>query len=332
MPRVSIALVTLSLAFLTLSMPGAAGAQRAAATSTDSQLAPIRVSGSYWIELSPVVLAARSFYPEALSVGEGGITRITAGEADLATNAETQLLRESLVNPDLRIIMTVTESFYRLVGRRSAGIETLADLKGKRVMLPRRTSANYFLVAMLETVGLTEEDVELVPLPRADDVKTSLDLMSDALRNGEADVISIWEPEPEDAIRQLGDDAIVFQDRNVYREVFNLHATATALADPDQRRSIVAFVRAVADATAALQENPEAYWSEIGSVIGYTERQMADGWPEMEFPVRIVPDMLDVLETEEVWVAKERDRAPRSREELARFIDTSVVEEALAGR
>src|SRR5690606_1710071 len=106
MPRVSIALVTLSLAFLTLSMPGAAGAQRAAATSTDSQLAPIRVSGSYWIELSPVVLAARSFYPEALSVGEGGITRITAGEADLATNAETQLLRESLVNPDLRIIMT----------------------------------------------------------------------------------------------------------------------------------------------------------------------------------------------------------------------------------
>src|SRR5690606_38942703 len=127
-----------------------------------------------------------------------------------------------------------------------------------------------------------EEDVELVPLPRADNVKTSLDLMSDALLNDEADVIAIWEPEPEDAIRQLGDDAVVFQDRNVYREVFNLHATATALADPGQRRSIVAFVRAVADATAALQEDPEAYWAEIGGVIGYTVEQMADGWPEME--------------------------------------------------
>jgi len=332
MKKLSTALVALSLAFLTAWAPSAADAQPAAAASPNAGLAPIRVSGSYWIELSPVVLAASRFYPEPLSVGEGGITRITAGEADLATNAETQLLRESLVNPDLRIIMTVTESFYRLVGRRSAGIETLADLKGKRVMLPRRTSANYFLVAMLETVGLTEEDVELVPLPRADDVKTSLDLMSDALLNGDADVISIWEPEPEDAIRQLGDDAIVFQDRSVYREVFNLHATATALANPDQRRSIVAFVRAVADATSALEENPESYWTEIGSVIGYTEAQIADGWPEMEFPVRIVPDMLDVLETEEVWVAKERDREPRSREELARFIDASVVEEALAGR
>jgi hypothetical protein len=48
--------------------------------------------------------------------------------------------------------------------------------------------------------------------------------------------------------------------------------------------------------------------------------------------VQIIPDMLDVLEIEDVWVARERNRAPRSREELARFIDRSVVEEALAAQ
>ena len=148
------------------------GCERSAA------LAPIRVSGSYWIELSPVLVAANSFYPVQMPVGEGGIVRITAGEADLATNAETQLLRESVVNPDLRIIMTVTEGFYRLVARRSAGIETLADLKGKRVMLPANTSANYYVVAMLRTVGLTEDDVELVPLPPERNGETGMDQMS----------------------------------------------------------------------------------------------------------------------------------------------------------
>jgi len=183
---------------------------------------------------------------------------------------------------------------------------------------------------MLATVGLTEDDVEIVGLPQAADTKTSLDLMSDALLAGEADVIAIWEPEPEDAIHQLGDDAIVFQDRSVYREVFNLHATATALADPAQRRAIVAFVRAVADASQALQDDPERYWPEIASLTGYTVEQVEMGWSEMEFPVQIIPDMLDVLETEEAWVATERDRAPRSRTELAQFIDTSVLEEALA--
>src|SRR5690606_31442270 len=131
-------------------------------------LPPIKVSGSYWIELSPVLVAANSFYPAPLTVDEGGIPRITSGEADLATNAETQLLRESIRNPDLRIIMTVTESFYRLVGRKSAGIQTMADLKGKRIMLPRMTSAHYYAVAMLRSAGISEDEVTFVNLPRAE--------------------------------------------------------------------------------------------------------------------------------------------------------------------
>jgi sulfonate transport system substrate-binding protein len=300
------------------------------ASTQQPALAPLTVSGSYWIELSPVIVAANSFYPLQLPVGEGGITRITSGEADLATNAETQLLRETIVNPDLRIIMTVTESFYRLVARRSAGIETLADLKGKRVMLPANTSANYYLVAMLRTVGLTDDDVVIVPLPPNQGDQTGMDQMSDALLRGDVDAISIWEPEPEDAIHQLGEDAIVFQDRSVYREVFNLHARAPDLADPAKRRSIVEFVRAVAKATDAVKASPEEYWPHVSDITGFTVEEIAMGWPEMEFPVRIIPDMLDVLVEEEPWVARREGRQPRSREELAVFIDYSVLEEALA--
>jgi NitT/TauT family transport system substrate-binding protein len=267
-----------------------------------------------------------------MTVGEGGITRITSGEADLATNAETQLLRESVKNPDLRIIMTVTESFYRLVARRSAGITKLADLKGKRVMLPRQTSAHAYLVAMLRTVNLSDEDVVLVNLPPAQGDQTGMDQMSEALARGDVDAISIWEPEPEDAIHRLGPDAVVLQDRSVYRELFNLHARATDLADPEKRRSIVAFVRAVSKATKALKADPRRYWPHVSGVTGFTLEEIGWGWPEMQFPVKIVPDMLDVLEIEEVWVARLGNRAPRSRAELAKFIDASVVEEALASR
>jgi NitT/TauT family transport system substrate-binding protein len=159
-----------------------------------------------------------------------------------------------------------------------------------------------------------------------------MDQMSEALARGDVDVISIWEPEPEDAIHRLGDDAIVFQDRSVYREVFNLHARAPDLADPAKRRSIVAFVRAVAEASAALGDAAEMYWPHVSSVTGFTTEEISWGWPEMQFPVQIIPDMLDVLEIEDVWVARERNRAPRSRDELAQFIDRSVVEEALAAQ
>jgi len=323
MTKPGIALST--LAFLLL---GCSPAEEAA----EQALAPIRVSGSYWIELSPVLVAANSFYPQRLTVGEGGLTTMNSGASDLATNAETQILRESVAHPDYRIIMTVTESFYRLVARRSAGIATLADLKSKRVMLPRNTSANYYLVAMLRTVGLTEDDVELVPLPPDQGGETGMDQMSDALQRGDVDVISIWEPEPDDAIKQLGEDAIVFQDRSVYREVFNLHARAADLAEPEKRRSIVEFVRAAAKATDALKADPAPYWPHVSGITRFSVEEIAAGWPEMQFPVQIIPDMLEVLVEEETWVAKQQNREPRSREVLATLIDRSVVEEALAAK
>jgi NitT/TauT family transport system substrate-binding protein len=302
----------------------------------DTPLVPIKVAGARWIELSPVLVAANSFYPQKLEVPSGGVVSITSGAADLATNAETQLLRESVTNPDLRIIMTVSESFYRLVARRSAGISKLSDLKGKRVLVPRLTSAHYYLSAMLRSAGLKDEDVTLVSMPAPPPAPAgqpasppSRFRSAEALARGDVDVIATFEPEPAMAIKLLGQDAIVLQDRKVYREAFNLNARGKDLADPEKRRAIVRYVRAVADASKALKKDPKPYLPHISSVIGFSIEQIGWGWPETEFPVRIIPDMLDVLETEEVWLARVSNRPPRGRAELARLIDRSVVEEAL---
>ena len=317
-----------ALGFLTLGFASIAGKAQA-------PLVPIKVAGARWIELSPVVVAAESFYPQRLTVPAGGVGSITSKAADLATNAETQLLRESVTNPDLRIIMTVSESFYRLVARRSAGINKLSDLKGKRVLAPRLTSAHYYLVSMLRSAGLTEEDVTMVTLPAASPAEATLTAPASRFRNaqalarGEVDVIATFEPEPEAAVRMLGNDAIVLQDRKVYREAFNLHARVQDLADPEKRRAIVRFVKAAADASAALKKDPKPYLPHISSVIGFSEEEIGWGWRETEFPVHIIPDMLDVLDVEEQWLAKVSNRPPRSRTELAKFIDRSVVEEAL---
>jgi len=299
-------------------------------------LVPIKVAGARWIELSPVLVAANTFYPQKIEVPSGGVVSITSRAADLATNAETQLLRESVTNPDLRIIMTVSESFYRLVARRSSGISKLSDLKGKRVLLPRMTSAHYYLVAMLRSAGLKEEDVTIVNLapaaaPAAGQpaAPPSRFRMAEALARGDADVIATFEPEPEVAMRLLGSNGIVLQDKKVYREAFNLNARAPDLADPEKRKAIVRFVRAVADASAALKKDPKPYLPHISSVLGFSVEEIGWGWPETEFPVHIIPDMLDVLEVEEQWVAKVSNRPARSRAELAKFIDRSVVEEAL---
>jgi NitT/TauT family transport system substrate-binding protein len=102
------------------------------------ELVPLRASGALFIELSPLLIAANGAYPGPITMTVGGIPLIVLGQVDVATNAETQVLRQSVDNPDLRVIFTVAESFYRIVGKRSAGIRTVADLKGKAGSLVKR--------------------------------------------------------------------------------------------------------------------------------------------------------------------------------------------------
>ena len=140
----------------------------------------LRIAGNMTtIELSPVLIVG-GFYKGPLKISNGGIPAVMSGEADVATNAETQLLRQSVDDPDLRVIFTVAESFYRIVARKSAGIRNVASLKGKRITTPRNTSAHYYLVKMLETAHLTEADVTIVPI-------TPLTDMSVALKDGRVD-------------------------------------------------------------------------------------------------------------------------------------------------
>ena len=286
-------------------------------------LTPLRVAGNMTtIELSPLLVAADKIYAGEISVINGGIPAIMSGMVDVATNAETQLLRQSVDDPDLRVIFTVAESFYRIVARKSAGIRRIADLKGKRITTPRNTSAHYYLVKMLATVHLSETDVTLVNINPVTE-------MSTALKEGRVDAVAMWEPEAERAIAAVGSDAIVIQDRRVYRELFNLNTSAKVLADSAKRRAIVALLRSLIASSAEIRQRPRQYWPLIASKLNYTPETIAKSWPDLRFAGGLVPDLLDVMAEEEVWVAKERNRTRRTRSQLTVLIDQSLLDEAM---
>jgi NitT/TauT family transport system substrate-binding protein len=286
-------------------------------------LVPLRAAGNLsTIELSPLLVAADKIYPGDLSVVNGGIPAIMSGMVDVATNAETQLLRQSVDDSDLRVIFTVAESFYRIVARKSAGILRIEDLKGKRITTPRNTSAHYFLVKMLASAHLPEAAITLVTINPATE-------MSQALKDGRVDAISMWEPESERAIAAIGSDAIVFQDRRIYRELFNLNTSVKVLVDPAKRRAIVELLRSLIQSSEQIRQQPQQYWPLIATKLNYTPEIVSKSWPNLRFAGGLVPDLLDVMVEEETWVAKERNRTPRTRSQLAQLIDRSILDEAM---
>lgn len=300
----------------------------------------LRVYGNLsTLEMAPVLLALDGVDPGQAVLRQGGImslydqpgdlpNMVGVGRSDVATNSETQALRYSVNHPDLRFILTVAEGFYRIVGRRSAGIARLADLKGKRIATMPRTSSAYYLSRMLHTVGLDEHDVTVEPFVAGTD--RPLSAIPKALCDGQVDAATIWEPEMHKAQEALGADAIEFHERGVYREQFSLFTTSGHLDDPGLRRRIVDFTRSLVDASAQLRLRPQRAWQLLAQATRQDPATIERAWPHHAYPGTLVADLLDVLVQQEPWVAQESGRHPRTRESLAALIDTSVLQEALA--
>ena len=294
------------------------------------------------MEMGPIIYATEVLLPHETQLRAGGVPNLFKsdasksdapkeqsndqfdpfpGAADVAGQAETQALRISVENPDLRIIMTVTEGVYRIVGRRSAGIATLADLAGKRIGVFVNTSSAYFLHRMLGSIDLSAADVVTVPLRTRE--------MTPAILAGEVDAIVIWEPESERAFAALDADAVHFQDPSIYRELFNLNTTAQALADSRKRAQIVRLIRALITAAKQSETAPAKIWSLVAERSGYPLDLVAASWPHHRFPAALPDDLLDVLVAQETWLAAQTGRSARPREALAQLIDASVLAEAL---
>lgn len=285
------------------------------------------------IELAPVLSAlGLGHYKGSANLTNGGIPNLFATSAidapamvNVATDAETQALRQSVTHPDLRIIFTVSDGLYRIVARRSAGINTLADLQGKKIGTIPKTPSAYFLHKMLTTVGLSIDDVKVVAIGSLDKYKT-------ALTEQGLDAISVWEPGADYAAQSIGSDAIEFSGKGIYREIFNLYTTAAALADPVKHAVILDFVKSLMVATKELNSTPQVVWPLVANSSGLPEAVVAHAWEHHGYEAGLAPDLLDVMVEEDKWVARETGHTPRTREQLAQLIDASVYLTAKIGR
>lgn len=242
--------------------------------------------------------------------------------ADVATNYDTQFLRFSARRPDMRILFTVTRGLYHIVARRSAGIGSVKDLRGKRVATYTRTSSHYHLFKALAAHGLTEADVEIVALAPIFEI-------SKAIIEKRVDAICIWEPGSQAARDALGAGAINLNTPGAH--YFNLNTTAEKLADPGKRRQMVELTRHIIQASGRVKETPHLAWDWLEKATGYERGLIERAFPYHDYCATIVPDQLDVMVDQDQWIAREQGRSPRTREQLAALLDYSVYHEAVAG-
>lgn len=149
------------------------------------------------------------------------------------------------------------------------GSEDLADIKGRQVNLVQFSVSNYLLARALETVGLTERDIEAVNTADADVVAIYPDEQTQA--------VVTWNPQLS-VITGMDDANLVFTSRQLPTEILDMMVvnTQTLAANPDFGRALVgAWYEVMDDIKADNQEALALMAEAAGTDLAGYRKQLA---------------------------------------------------------
>lgn len=99
-----------------------------------------------------------------------------------------------------------------VIGNKSKGVSTMADLKGKTIAVASGTSSETILNLTLADAGLTKDDVTLMDMDASAIVT--------AMISGSVDAAATWSPNTFAIKNELGDDAVMLSNNTTYVSVF----------------------------------------------------------------------------------------------------------------
>jgi ABC-type nitrate/sulfonate/bicarbonate transport system substrate-binding protein len=219
---------------------------------------------------------------------------LLAGEAPVATSADIPIAFESLSRQDFSIVATIgsSDNEGRIVARKDRGIQTPADLRGKRVATQKSSAVHFFLHMFLLQNGMSAGDVQLSYMKPDELVK--------ALVNGDIDAFSMREPFASQAVQPLGDNALVFMQPGLYRKTFSLVVRNDFLKQNPQ--VVQRVITGLAQAEAFALQHPEKAREILARGLEAKPEEVAQLWKDSNFMVSLDQSLLVGLEDEAKWI------------------------------
>ena len=232
------------------------------------------------------------------SFGKAALQSILDGKADFATVAETPVMFSVLKGDKIFVIANIESSNVNnaVLARPDAGIVKAADLKGKRIGFTPGTTSDFFLDSVLTAQGLTRKEITPVPLTPNE--------MQEALQTGKVDAVSSWNYTLTQIKHQLGAQAVIFYDRQIYTETFNIAAMQDFVRRNPQ--AVTRFLRALIQAEDFVAKNPQEAQDIMAAAIKVDKELVREVWDAFNYQVRLEQNLLITLEDETRWAMKNK--------------------------
>jgi NitT/TauT family transport system substrate-binding protein len=215
------------------------------------------------------------------------------GDMDISWVAEFPFVKRALEREGISIIAVVDRfNEQYLFGRKDRGIKTVADLRGKKIGIPRNTIAEFYLGRFLELHGMTVRNIAIVDVGAKQSV--------DAIMSGKVDGVVSWEPYSSQLRVQLADRAVALPVQSNQPG----YGAITGRNDWINRRPEVVnrFLRSLAQAEDYLARDPAAAKAIVRKWLNYDDAFTETIWSENEFALSLDQSLIAAMEDEARWM------------------------------
>jgi ABC-type nitrate/sulfonate/bicarbonate transport system substrate-binding protein len=252
-----------------------------------------------------VAVAKGYFIEEGLDVqasihtfGKVALQTLLDHKADFAAVAETPFMFNVLKGEKICVIANIEASNMNnaIVARKDAGISAPGDLKGKRIGFTPGTTSDFFLDSILTSIDLTRQAIKPVALKP--------DEMQAAIVGKKVDAVCTWNYPLTQIKRLLGVNGIMFYDREIYTETFNVASQQDYVQkNPETVRRLL---RAMIKAENFVAQHPDEAQSIVSAATKTDQDIVREVWSAFAYRVALDKRIIITLEDETRWAMKNR--------------------------
>lgn len=298
----------------------AVSATACAGTDTDSDTLTVGfVVDPSWAQI-PVAADAGLFTDQDINVkvinfssGVEALQAVAAGQVDITTAADVPTSAALVRNPALRVVGDGSRwEGSKIVARRDAGINTVADLAGNQVGTPLGTSAAYYISNALATDNVDAELVQVAP-----------SAIVTAISQSNVDAVSIFQPYQAQVIEALGPDAVELTGGTYSQHSLYL-STESAISAKGE--TIGKFFTAIGEAGTSLTDKNEEAVQAVATATQLDVDLVRSILEEFDFTLQLTPDLATKLQELAEWAQGEGNiDAGATLPDYATFLDTQFV-------